>query len=222
MRNARDGGSVLEVPIIPIADQIILPGAIQLLHIPETHLQDMLHRFSQKRDLVAISVARQLNDKALLGSHIAVLSEIVEVADSDTPGNLAAQGRSRASIIDFTQTHPFAVARVRLIPESWSGAAISREDAKKRLIELLDRWAFLKGSDYPDILNPVRTLPPERICDIFGFYGITNTLQKKQVLELIDGERRFEIIEQILVKEIDRMEKFPSIHHFPTDNTLLH
>lgn len=212
----------LTVPIIPIIDHIMLPGAVQFLHSAEPSTHEMLRRFCREKNWVAISLAKADNGASRLGTRIAVLSQLLQFDATNDSSHLAAQGQRRVRIIGRTHDTPFSLARVELIPDIWKGTTISRDQAKEKLLSLLERWAFLKGNSEFPTLEPIQELSPERICDIFGFYALKNATQKREVLELIDGEKRFYAIEKYVRSEITRMERFPSFDHYPTHFHSIH
>ncbi len=211
----RSRTALRRVPLVPIADQVLLPGAVQRLNVPEQEVKSFLNHLYSRRNPVAIAFSPIFHSPGLAGHPIAVLSHLCRIpTDEPQEEGLAAQGQYRVSIVDYITDTPLAMAVVKPMPETWKGHALSKEEAYVRMTTLLKRWAFLKGSLEPHPFKILYDQPAERLCDLFACYGLSDSEQKREVLELVDGESRFHKVEKILHSEIARLENFPLPLHF--------
>lgn len=213
-RNAAKEGIVKivsELPILPIRDNVYFPqmlapvlvGRERSLKATETALETHKQMLMIAQRDISVEEPEQ-QDLYSVG----IVAEVVQVLQvPDGTLRVVFRGLERARLVQITQTEPFLMARIEVLPV--------REPRVKTDLEALMRMAV---SLFEEIVQNDRSVPPEtipavmyiehpgRLADTIAHFLPLKFDAKQEILETLDVRERLDTLVKILRRELDVIE----------------
>jgi ATP-dependent Lon protease len=200
-----------ELPVLPVRDNVYFPQNIAPVLV------------GREKSLRAVDAAMHSNRLMLLVAQrevtiddpkqddlftVGVVAEVLQAIQApDGTMRVVFRGLERARLLQLSQTEPYLVAQIEVIPVS--------EPRKSRELEALLRTAI---SLFEDLASHERTIPPEvvagihyiqqegRAADTMAHFAPLKFSDKQQVLETIDVRERLQLLVRLLRHELEVAE----------------
>jgi ATP-dependent Lon protease len=200
-----------ELPVLPVRDNVYFPQNIAPVLV------------GREKSLRAVDTAMHSNRLMLLVAQrevtiddpkqddlftVGVVAEVLQAIQApDGTMRVVFRGLERARLLQLSQTEPYLVAQIEVIPVS--------EPRKSRELEALLRMAI---SLFEDLASHERTIPPEvvagihyiqqegRAADTIAHFAPLKFSDKQQVLETIDVRERLQLLVRLLRHELEVAE----------------
>ena len=198
-----------ELPLLPIRNMIMFPGAVVPLDVGREksvaiinkldHLDDqVIALFSQKDPEVDDPSEDDLYDVGCAVKVVKVLKH--------TSGNYSVivQGISRIEVEEVLETDPFMKVKVRRIPEDDNGydveleaLSIALKDTAKQVVSLLPELP-------KEAVELIDSIPePNRLADLIAANIDTPPEDKYKILESIDIKTRMNQVMNLLTRQLE-------------------
>jgi len=208
-----DAGNLIEVPLIVVRDQVILPHTITPIPIRQREEANKLAAYTAIKNQQTLIFCNQKYDsdnQTLLeqlhqtGTEIAII-DLTEDSHATTM-LVMAQGRRRVQVVSVVQKTPFYIAKARIVKQSSPDVDL--------LFEYRDRVHKLFG----EISDLNETIPEEVVDYIFDIDDdaeladmVASTLpltheERQQLLDEHQIDKRFEQLASLLERELQSLE----------------
>ncbi|OGD97119.1 endopeptidase La [Candidatus Curtissbacteria bacterium RIFCSPHIGHO2_12_FULL_38_9b] len=198
-----------EIPIVPLRDTVVFPSSMVPITVGRPKVKLGLDS-AWASDRLAVFVAQKNprienpapNDIYSVGT-VGLIRRLWKV---DNEYNLAVEGVSRVYLKEFTQIEPFLSVKVEEIPELTQ---------KTEEIEALFRNTLSKIKKYGELggvltlessIHIFSTDDPNQLVNIVSASIDLKTLDKQQILEMVDTKARLEKLSELLTREIRILE----------------
>lgn len=195
MMNYEPGSQFAEVPIFPLPDVVLFPGAVLPLHIFEPRYRTMVESaLSTDRLICMVNVIEDKPNDALGHPAIRDIAGLGEIIDHerlpDGRYHLMLMGRCRVNLKELAFLPPFRRACASVLtshgPEpDETERAVLQTAIQHRISRVRTRhpdFAF----EYPD------TLPVSQVVDLCGQYLITDGDIRQKLLETLNVTTRIQ------------------------------
>lgn len=203
------------LPVMTLKGTVLFPHAVMPLYIFEQRYRDMLEEVLGSHRLFAIFNERDDDDGQEETPEIIGTVGIVRAAHKNPDGtsNLALQGILRVRLLEIVQEAPYRTIRVEPCPGEEDDTDVpGREKMRKQILSILDEEPALTSGlpeEYVDFIKSVDK--PASFIDI-AIHSICDSSEIKQrLLETLSLTERFEVFEQFLLKEQDRLRLFQQL-----------
>ncbi len=201
-----------DLPLLSLRNTVLFPGIV----IPVTVTRQKFIKMVKKayRSDKTIGVVAQVRHTANEPSPedlfkvgtIAHILKMIVLPDGNV--TVIIQGRRRFEIIEYTQTEPHLLAKVRYIPESFPNV---RKKETKALIESLKEAAYKILNLNPDIPRDAQTAIGNIESPSFLTHFLSSNLnieisEKQLLLETFDGGEQAHKLLEHMMKEIQVLE----------------
>lgn len=194
----------LVVPVFPLPNAILFPGARLPLFIFEPRYKQMIDDVLDGKQYLSVALLVKKDDE----SHPAVISGLGQITEVEqlpkNEKNIVVSGLTRVRIGKHVSESPYIRAEVEPITEQMPDQE-THELLFNRLREAVKTWLFRMRTGSIRLLaelGNVRTVG--EICDFFGAYLIDDFIARQRLLDEIDVVRRAEIILEMVEKELYR------------------
>ena len=198
-----------EIPIVPLRDTVVFPSSMVPITVGRPKVKLGLDS-AWGTDRLAVFVAQKNprietpapNDLYSVGT-VGLIRRLWKV---DNEYNLAVEGLSRVYLKEFSQIEPFLAVKVEEIPE-----LTQRTDE----VEALFRNILAKIKKYGELggvltlessIHIFSTDDPNQLANIVAASIDLKTLDKQQILEMVDTKARLERLSELLTREIRILE----------------
>ncbi|MBK8021370.1 MAG: endopeptidase La [Chloroflexi bacterium] len=207
---AADDEGVIECPVIPLRDQIILPGVVSPVALTGKRASTAAEAASDQR-ITAITVLvkngqaneADLADFHTIGTEVA-LGRILRMPD-ESRGALI-QGRRRVEVLEIVRRSPYMVARARVLVED--NTQTPRASATMQVVTNLFRRAVELNENIPEevLLYVLNAHSATWLADLV-ISTLTISLEERQrLLEMVDVEQRLDQVVELLNQELTMLE----------------
>ncbi|MBI4037668.1 endopeptidase La [Candidatus Curtissbacteria bacterium] len=198
-----------EIPVVPLRDTVVFPSSMVPITVGRPKVKLGLDS-SWSGDRLAIFVAQKNprienpapNDLYSVGT-VGLIRRLWKV---DNEYNLAVEGLSRVYLKEFTQIEPFLSVKVEEIPELTQ---------RTEEIEALFRNILAKIKKYGELggvltlessIHIFSTDDPNQLVNIIAASIDLKTIDKQQILEMVDTKARLSRLSELLTREIRILE----------------
>jgi len=198
-----------EIPIVPLRDTVVFPSSMVPITVGRPKVKLGLDS-AWATDRLAVFVAQKNprietpapNDLYSVGT-VGLIRRLWKV---DNEYNLAVEGLSRVYLKEFLQIEPFLAVKVEEIPE-----LTQRTDE----VEALFRNILAKIKKYGELggvltlessIHIFSTDDPNQLANVVAASIDLKTLDKQQILEMVDTKARLERLSELLTREIRILE----------------
>ncbi|MFC1626796.1 endopeptidase La [Patescibacteria group bacterium] len=193
------------LPVIPIRDGIVFPGA------------EMILTFGRQRSVAAIETARKASKRVVLVMQkspstneptpsdlhtVATVGEIVQMMKNEGEINALVRGISKVEIASYEEMEPFFTAKVRNIDDEVEKSDEIQAVMKHLTNELRRAVNLGKSMDFLTFMNIMSGLGPLELS--YQIAGVLDTKSKERqsLLEMTDVRARLEKEVTFLSKEV--------------------
>ena len=200
-----------ELPVLPVRDNVYFPqniapvlvGREKSLRAVDAALHgDKLMLLVAQRE---VTIDDPTQDDLFTVGVVAELLQAIQAPDGTM--RVVFRGLERARLVALTQTEPYLVARIEVVPIA--------EARKSRELEALLRMAI---DLFEDLAAHERTIPPEvvaginyiqqegRAADTIAHFAPLKFTDKQQLLETFDVKERLQLLVRLLRHELEVAE----------------
>jgi Lon protease-like protein len=182
------------IPVITLHQCNLLPHGLLPLYIFELRYQQMLEYALSHDRLFCVSTklpgAEELDDDDAVYSFSTAGLVRACVRQDDGTSHLVLQGIQRVRFIEWIQTEPFRIVRIKAIDST------DRDPAQSGALreQLTEALASHSGAN-EDFLKQLRAMPSaEMVADVVGFNLIGNPEERQPLLEMEEVSDRLEFL----------------------------
>lgn len=208
---------LIEINILPLKDIILFPGGILPLQIIETQHEEMTHD-NLNRDIPLVMLPLAPNQSLEPGMICG--GGKVRFLDKDEKGtNIVVEGESRYRIHEVLQLTPFAKGLAEKVDEIHIPNHQKEKFLYEKLRKNVQRWIFSNPSLDDSLLESIGIFHKSHLlADFLGNHFFPTMQEKQRLLEESSREKRVDIVNDFLNKEIDRFaHMYQNSSHFYTD-----
>jgi ATP-dependent Lon protease len=202
-----------ELAILPLRDTILFPHAILPLAVARESSVALVHEAVRERKVIGVVTQRDpAVDEPVEADlyRVGTLTHIHKMFKfPDSSLRLVVQGVQRFRVLQVIQYHPFIKANIELVRE----LVRPEHDVEVRALAQSAQGLFQRVVEIsPTLSDELQGLAaniqdPSRLADfIAGSLQSLNTLQKQEILEVLDVRIRLDRINKILVKDLEVLE----------------
>ncbi len=206
----------LEYPILPLREMVVFPHMVNPLFIGrERSMRTIEAASALDHPLIAVTQCDldkenpTPEDLYAVGTEITI-ERILHLPDGTA--NVLAQGHSRVRIVDFTQTHPYLMARATLTPDDFE-ETLSTKALMRAVLALFEKCVnlneVLSEDAYVAALNADE---PGWLADLVASIMEFDVEKQQELLETFDPTERLERLSILLANELDLLELENEIH----------
>ncbi len=198
-----------EIPVVPLRDTVVFPSSMVPITVGRPKVKLGLDT-SWTGDRLAVFVAQKNprienpapNDIYSVGT-VGLIRRLWKV---DNEYNLAVEGMTRVYLKEFTQIEPYLSVKVEEIPELTQ---------RTEEIEALFRGILAKIKKYGELggvltlessIHIFSTDDPNQLVNIIAASIDLKTMDKQQILEMVDTKTRLSRLSELLSREIRILE----------------
>lgn len=203
------------LPVMTLRETVLFPHAVMPLFIFEQRYRNMLEEVLQSHRLFAIFNERPDDDGQEEQPEIIGTVGIVRAAHKNPDGtsNLALQGVMRVRLLEIVQESPYRLIRVSPCPNP-----VEDEDAPERLelrshiLSIIEQEPELTSGLPEEYVDFIKSLEkPAPFIDV-AIHSLCHCTEVKQrLLETLSLTDRYEIFEQFLLKEQNKLRLFQQL-----------
>ncbi len=206
----------LEYPILPLREVVVFPHMVSPLFIGRDRSMRTIEAASAlDHPLIAVT-QRDLDkenptpeDLYAVGTEITI-ERILHLPDGTA--NVLAQGHSRVRIMDFTQTHPYLMARATLTPDDFE-ESLSTKALMRAVMALFEKCVNLNEALPEDAyVAALNADEPGWLADLVASIMEFDVEKRQELLETFDPTERLERLSILLANELDLLELEDKIH----------
>ncbi len=198
-----------ELPIVPLRDTVVFPSSMVPITVGRPKVKLGLDS-SWASDHLAVFVAQKNprienpapNDIYSVGT-VGLIRRLWKV---DNEYNLAVEGINRVYLKEFTQIDPFLSVKVEEIPEL-TQKTDEVEALFRNILTKIKRFGELGGTlTLESSIHIFSTDDPNQLVNIVAASIDLKTLDKQQILEMVDTKARLGRLSELLTREIRILE----------------
>ena len=203
---------VKSVPVLPVRDTVLFPHAVLPLTVGRESSIQLIESLGDQRTIVVVAQRDPRQDAPQPGDlhEFGTLATVHKVVKMPNQSRFVfTEGTARVRLTGFSQTEPFLMAEVEIVPDTIQ----DEKAADAASIEALQRNVLFQFqqivSNSPTLSDELQTIAanihePSRAADfIASSLPFLTTADKQGLLESSDIVARLEKINQLLAKEID-------------------
>jgi len=207
---ANPAEEIEELPVIPLRDMVLFPRVFAPLYVGrDRSLRAVEAALAADERVVAVAQIDEneefpdSDDLHTVGTDTLV-SRLLRMPDGST--NILAQGQQRVRILEYVQTEPYFVARVKPIPEV-SDNSLTTEALMRAVLALFEKVAQL-SRDIPDdaFVAAMNAEGPGALADLIASTLDLELEARQGMLETADATVRLQKLNVILAKELEILE----------------
>src|SRR3989344_3402002 len=198
-----------EIPIVPLRDTVVFPSSMVPITVGRAKVKLGLDS-SWAGDRLAIFVAQKNprienpapNDIYSVGT-VGLIRRLWKV---DNEYNLAVEGLSRVYLKEFVQIDPYVAVKVEEVPELTQKTE-EIEALFRNILAKIKRYGELGGTlTLESSIHIFSTDDPNQLVNIISASIDLKTIDKQQILEMVDTKARLERLSELLTREIRILE----------------
>lgn len=198
-----------ELPIVPLRDTVVFPSSMVPITVGRPKVKLGLDS-AWAGDRLAIFVAQKNprienpapNDIYSVGT-VGLIRRLWKV---DNEYNLAVEGVARVYLKEFTQIDPYLAVKVEEIPEL-AQKSEEIEALFRNILAKIKRFGELGGTlTLESSIHIFSTDDPNQLVNIVAASIELKTVDKQQILEMVDTKARLQRLSELLTREIRILE----------------
>jgi len=194
------------LPILPLRDAVVFPGVAAPIAIGQARSLGLIDDVKKSgHPLVALMTQRSTQHAAAEPEDLHRVGSIAIIHELDRVDNvvrMVAHGVARIRVIDFTQTHPYLVARIELAHEPHEEGV--ELDALARTVKDLFARIVELAPEIPDEIAPAAQGigDPKQLAYIVASAVPLSTANRQEILELDRVSERLNRLIALLQHEV--------------------
>lgn len=198
-----------ELPIVPLRDTVVFPSSMVPITVGRPKVKLGLDS-AWGSDRLAVFVAQKNprietpapNDMYSVGT-VGLIRRLWKV---DNEYNLAVEGVARVYLKEFTQIDPYLSVKVEEIPEL-AQKSDEIEALFRNVLAKIKRFGELGGTlTLESSIHIFSTDDPNQLVNIVAASIELKTIDKQQILEMVDTKGRLQRLSELLTREIRILE----------------
>ena len=198
------------IPILPIRNIVVFPGTVMPLNVGRAKSKALLDEVMPGDKLIGVATQRSadVEDPALTDLNpvgvVCVILKLFKLPDGNQ--SIIVHGLARFRLTELMKTDPFAVGRIEILEDQvvegteLDALVNSVRQQANRVIELSPNTP----DEAAQVLNSITG--PSALADFLAANLQADTLEKQQVLEELDVEKRLRMIAARLATQLDVLE----------------
>src|SRR5713226_5779529 len=196
------------LPVLPVRDTVLFPHAVLPLTVGRESSIQLINSLGEDKTIIVVAQREarvdvpQPGDLYLLGT-LATVHKVVKMPNQSL--FVFAEGVERVRMTQFTQETPFMRARFETVPEGTLAVSPEVEALQRNVLTLFQQ--IVAGS--PTLSDELQTVAinieePGRLVDfVASSLPFLSTKDKQEILETPDVQKRLQVINQHLAKELE-------------------
>ena len=195
----------LVVPLFPLPNAILFPGARLPLYIFEPRYKQMIDDAMVGERLLSVALESAQPGEGTR-SEVCGLGQITEMERlPKNEKNIVVTGIARVRILREVESDPYVRAEVEALEESGVPGAEIHEDLFWRLREAARTWLFrMRTGNVRQLADFGHTRTVSEMCDFFGAYLLDDVGTRQKLLDELDVTRRARFIIELVNSELYR------------------
>lgn len=198
-----------ELPIVPLRDTVVFPSSMVPITVGRPKVKLGLDN-AWAGDRLAIFVAQKnprIENPAPNDIYsVATVGLIRRLWKVDNEYNLAVEGLSRVYLKEFSQIDPYLAVKVEEIPEL-SQKSEETEALFRNVLAKIKKYGELGGVlTLESSIHIFSTDDPNQLVNIIAASIDLKTIDKQQILEMVDTKARLSRLSDLLTREIRILE----------------
>ena len=198
------------LPILPIRNIVVFPGTVMPLNVGRAKSKSLLDEVMPGEKLIGVCTQKnaEVEDPGFADLNpvgvVCVILKLFKLPDGNQ--SIIVHGLARFRLKDLTQTEPFAIGNIEILedvaaPGTPLDALVNsvRQQAN-RVIELSPNTP----DEAAQVLNSITA--PSALADFLAANLQADTVEKQQMLEELDVEKRLRMITARLATQLDVLE----------------
>src|SRR5476651_3219 len=196
------------IPVLPVRDTVLFPHAVLPLTVGRESSIHLINSLGEEKTILVVAQrearvdAPQPTDLYSIGT-LATVHKVVKMPNQSL--FVFTEGLSRGKLQDFTQLTPFLRANVESIPDAEPEMSPETEALHRNVLTLFQQ--IVAGS--PTLSDELQTVAinieePGRLVDfVASSLPFLSTKDKQEILETPEVQKRLQVINQHLAKELE-------------------
>ena len=216
---ARLKSALKEIPVFPLPQAVLFPGAVMPLHIFEPRYREMVRDALDTHKAIAIAhllegsdtptgeVAIEPNAQPAISvvAGVGIIIESQELPDGRI--NLILEGRARVHLSELPFVPPYRRARAELLEDKH--AEISSADHASLIAVANAFAAFVQARDPNFHFTLPASLPVPRVADLCAHHLILDARERQKILETLDPDVRVRMVADALAVQLAVFKREP-------------
>jgi ATP-dependent Lon protease len=196
------------IPVLPVRDTVLFPHAVLPLTVGRESSIQLINSLGEEKTILVVAQREarvdipQPTDLYNIGT-LATIHKVVKMPNQSL--FVFTEGLQRAKMAEFTQLTPFMRARAELLPDRELDQSPEVEALQRNVLTLFQQ--IVAGS--PTLSDELQTVAinieePGRLVDfVASSLPSLSTRDKQEILETTDIQRRLQIVNHHLAKELE-------------------
>jgi ATP-dependent Lon protease len=196
------------IPVLPVRDTVLFPHAVLPLTVGRESSIQLINSLGEEKTILVVAQREarvdtpQPSDLYSIGT-LATVHKVVKMPNQSL--FVFTEGLERSKLKEFTQLTPFLRAHVESLPDMDPEQSPEIEALQRNVLTLFQQ--IVAGS--PTLSDELQTVAinidePGRLVDfIASSLPFLSTKDKQEILETDDVERRLQVINRHLAKELE-------------------
>jgi ATP-dependent Lon protease len=200
-----------ELPLFPLPQAVLFPGALMPLHVFEQRYRQMVRDALDSHKALAIAhviegpTDEHGNPPIARVAGAGVIVEWQELPDGRY--NLFLEGRARVHLTELPFVPPYRRARAELLEEK--STEIDSADSASLVAVANSFTAFVQARDPNFHFSLPPSLPAPRIADLCAHHLILDARERQTILEMLDAAERVRKVALSLAVQLAVLKREP-------------
>lgn len=198
-----------EIPVVPLRDTVVFPSSMVPITVGRPKVKLGLDSaWAGDRLAVFVSQKNPRNENPAPNDiySVGTVGLIRRLWKVDNEYNLAVEGLSRVYLKEFTQIEPYLGVKVEEVPEI-SQKSEEVEALFRNILTKIKKYGELGGTlTLESSIHIFSTDDPNQLVNIIASSIDLKTIDKQQILEMVDTKTRLERLSDLLTREIRILE----------------
>jgi ATP-dependent Lon protease len=202
-----------EVPVFPLPQAVLFPGALMPLHIFEPRYRRMTRDALDTHRVIAVA---HIADPVQLDAHghpsIATIAGVGTIVESqelpDGRFNIVLEGRARVRLVELPFVPPYRRAAAEVLEDA-TGEVPSNDFAS--LVAVANAFVtFVQAKDASFQFTLPSSLSPGRIADLCAHHLVLDARERQQILETLEPAARVRKVADLLAVQLAVFKREPA------------
>lgn len=203
-------GALKELPIFPLPQAVLFPGALMPLHVFEPRYRQMTRDALDTHRIIVVSQILPAAGESPPGhpaiANVAGVGAIVEAQElPDGRFNIILEGRARVHLTELPFVPPYRRARGELLEDK--PGEISDIDQHSLIAVANAFTAFVQARDPSFNFTLPPSLPSPRIADLCAHHLILDAKERQTILETLDPVARVRLVSESLALQLAMLKR---------------
>lgn len=196
-----------EVPIFPLPQAVLFPGALMPLHVFEPRYRTMTKDALDTHGVIAVAHILDDDPKATPTPgqpNIAVVAGVGVIVESqllaDGRYNILLEGRARVHLTELPFIPPYRRARGEILEDKHVDVPPGDHASLVAMVNAFTSFVQARDPNFHFTLPP--SLPPGKIADLCAHHLVLDAKERQRVLETLDPAARVRMVADALAVQL--------------------